>query len=46
MEVVIMDKNRYPEKGLTLLSTEMFKLSLNPTKSTEQRKRFNNGKKN
>ena len=35
--VVITDKSKYTEKGLTLLSTKQFqKLNLNPTKSTAE----------
>ena len=34
--VVIMDKSKYTEKGLAILSTKQFqKLKLDPTKSTE-----------
>ena len=41
--VVIMDKNKYTEKGLTILSMKQFqKLKLNPTKG----KRSTHGKKN
>ena len=33
-----MDKSKYTEKGLTILSTKQFqKLKLNPTKSTEEK---------
>ena len=36
--VVIMDKSKYTEKGLTIISTKQFqKLKLNPTKSTEEK---------
>ena len=36
--VVIMDKSKHTEKGLTILSTKQFqKLKLDPTKSTEEK---------
>ena len=36
--VVIMDKSKYAEKGLTVLSTKQFqKLKLHPTKSIEEK---------
>ena len=36
--VVIMDKSKYTEKGLAILSTKQFqKLKLDPAKSTEEK---------
>ena len=36
--VVIMDKSKYTEKVLTILSTKMFQeLKLDPAKSTEEK---------
>ena len=36
--VIIMDKSKYTEKGLTILLTKPFqKLKLDPTKSTEEK---------
>ena len=36
--VVIMDKSKYTEKGLTLVSTKQFqKQNVNPPKSTRQK---------
>ena len=36
--VVIMDKSKYTEEGLTILSMKQFqKLKLDPTKSTEEK---------
>ena len=44
--VVIMDKSKYTEKVLTILSTKMFQeLKLDPAKSTEE-KSSTHGKKN